>query len=59
MIKGPKTTECPASILQDHPDVTVILDEEAAAKIKQGIILLYQIYLCNNMFTEVFKNGYY
>ena len=34
MIKGPKTTDCPASILQDHPDVTVILDEEAAAKIK-------------------------
>ena len=59
MIKGPKTTECPASILQDHPDVTVILDEAAAAKIKQGIILLYQIYLCNNMFTEVLKNGYY
>ena len=34
MIKGPKTTDCPASILQDHLDVTVILDEEAAAKIK-------------------------
>lgn len=34
MIKGPKTTDCPASILQDHPDVTVILDQEAAAKLK-------------------------
>lgn len=33
MIKGPKTTDCPASILQDHPDVTVILDHEAAARI--------------------------
>ena len=34
MIKGPKSTDCPASILQDHPDVTVILDQEAAARIK-------------------------
>lgn len=33
MIKGPKTEACPASILQDHPDVTVVLDKEAAAKI--------------------------
>jgi glucosamine-6-phosphate deaminase len=33
MIKGPKTTDCPASILQDHPDVTVLMDEAAAAKL--------------------------
>lgn len=33
MLKGPKTTDCPASVLQDHPDVTVILDEAAAAKL--------------------------
>lgn len=33
MLKGEKTTDCPASILQDHPDVTVILDEAAASKI--------------------------
>lgn len=33
MIKGPKTTDCPASILQDHPDVTVILDNAAASRI--------------------------
>lgn len=33
MIKGPKTTDCPASILQDHPDVTVFLDEAAASKL--------------------------
>lgn len=33
MIKGPKTEDCPASILQDHDDVTVILDEEAAARL--------------------------
>lgn len=33
MLKGPKTTDCPASILQDHPDVTVLLDKEAASKL--------------------------
>ena len=33
MLKGPKTTECPASILQDHPDVTVLLDKAAASKL--------------------------
>lgn len=33
MIKGEKTTDCPASILQDHPDVTVVLDREAASKL--------------------------
>lgn len=33
MLKGEKSEECPASILQDHPDVTVIMDEEAASKI--------------------------
>ena len=33
MLKGPKTTDCPASILQDHPDVTVLLDKAAASKI--------------------------
>lgn len=33
MVKGPKTTDCPASILQDHPDVTVILDNAAASRI--------------------------
>ncbi len=33
MIHGPKITDCPASILQDHADVTVIMDEAAAAKL--------------------------
>lgn len=33
MLKGGKSTDCPASILQDHPDVTVILDEAAASKL--------------------------
>ncbi len=33
MLKGEKTTDCPASILQDHPDVTVVLDRDAAARL--------------------------
>lgn len=33
MLKGEKTIDCPASILQDHPDVTVIMDEDAAKKV--------------------------
>lgn len=33
MINGPITEEVPASILQNHKDVIVILDEEAASKI--------------------------
>lgn len=30
MIHGEVTIDCPASILQNHPDVTVIVDEDAA-----------------------------
>ena len=33
MIEGPVTEEVPASILQDHPDVTIICDKVAAAKL--------------------------
>ena len=33
MIKKSPSTDCPASILQNHDDVTVVLDREAAAKI--------------------------
>lgn len=33
MLKGEKTTDCPASILQDHADVTVVLDQAAASKL--------------------------
>ena len=33
MLKGEKTTDCPVSILQDHADVTVVLDTAAASKI--------------------------
>ncbi len=34
MIEGPKSVECPASVLQGHPDVTVFLDEAAAGKLR-------------------------
>ena len=30
-LKGPVTTEVPSSVLQLHPDITVILDEDAAS----------------------------
>lgn len=31
MLQGPVTTDCPASLLRDHPDLVVVLDEEAAS----------------------------
>ena len=32
-LDGPVTPDCPASILQEHPDCTIILDRESAAKL--------------------------
>lgn len=34
MIEGQISEDCPASILQRHPDVTVLVDQEAASKIR-------------------------
>lgn len=34
MISGPVTADCPASILQNHNDVTILLDRGAASKLK-------------------------
>ena len=34
MIEGGVTQRWPASILQHHPDVTVLLDEAAASKLE-------------------------
>ena len=34
MVDGPITVDCPASALQNHPDVTVIVDQEAGKKLK-------------------------
>lgn len=36
MIDGPVTTECPASVLQNHPNAIIILDKEAASKLNQN-----------------------
>lgn len=36
MIDGPVTEEVPASVLQRHPDVTVIMDRAAASEWKKG-----------------------
>ena len=33
MIEGPLSTDCPASVLQNHPDCIVIVDEAAASKL--------------------------
>ena len=33
MIEGPISEDCPASILQKHPSVTVIIDEDAASQL--------------------------
>ena len=33
MLRGPRSSSCPASFLQDHPDVHVFLDDPAAARI--------------------------
>lgn len=35
MMEGPKTVDCPASILQDHPEVYVFLDRAAASKLNR------------------------
>jgi glucosamine-6-phosphate deaminase len=33
MVNGPQTTDLPASALQSHPDIVVIVDESAASKL--------------------------
>jgi glucosamine-6-phosphate deaminase len=35
MVEGPVTEDLPASILQRHPNVTLILDEAAASKLSK------------------------
>ena len=36
MIEGAITADCPATVLQMHPSCVVVLDEEAAAKLKRA-----------------------
>ena len=33
MVEGPVTPDVPASVLQNHPNVTVIVDQAAASKL--------------------------
>lgn len=33
-IEGPKTTDCPASVLENHPDCTFLLDQDAGNLVK-------------------------
>lgn len=35
MIEGPVTTDVPASVLQNHKDVVVIIDKAAASKLSK------------------------
>lgn len=35
-VEGPPTTDCPASLLQSHPDCTFIVDREAASELAFG-----------------------
>ena len=33
MVKGPVSEDCPASVLQNHPDVVLIVDRAAGKKL--------------------------
>lgn len=44
-LEGPVTARCPASIIQLHPKVTVVMDESAAAELRNGT---YYRYVLNN-----------
>ena len=35
MVEGPVTEQVPASLLQKHPDVVVVLDKAAASKLSK------------------------
>ena len=35
-VEGPFSVDCPASLLQDHPDCTFIIDKEAASQLKSA-----------------------
>jgi glucosamine-6-phosphate deaminase len=42
-VEGPLTTSCPASVLQLHPHVTVVVDEAAAAQLKNADFYRYAL----------------
>jgi len=36
MVGGPVSTDCPASVLQEHPDAVIVLDRDAASLLTKG-----------------------
>lgn len=42
-VEGPLTASCPASVLQLHPHVTVVVDEAAAAQLKNSDFYRYAL----------------
>jgi len=42
MIEGSVTKDVPASVLQKHNDVTVIIDKDAASKLSIFMVLPFQ-----------------
>jgi glucosamine-6-phosphate deaminase len=42
-VEGPLTASCPASVLQLHPHVTVVVDEAAAAHLKNADFYRYAL----------------
>src|SRR5699024_1281379 len=48
MIEGPVTEQVPASILQKHPDVTIIVDKAAAQELDDNLYLKIKSYAFYN-----------
>ena len=42
-VEGPVTASCPASVLQLHPHVTVVVDEAAAAQLGNADFYRYAL----------------
>jgi glucosamine-6-phosphate deaminase len=42
-VEGPLTASCPASVLQLHPHVTVVVDEAAADQLKNAAFYRYAL----------------
>jgi glucosamine-6-phosphate deaminase len=42
-VEGPLTASCPGSVLQLHPHATVVVDEEAAARLERADYYRYTL----------------
>jgi glucosamine-6-phosphate deaminase len=42
-VEGPVTASCPASVLQLHPHVTVVVDDAAAAQLENADFYRYAL----------------